>query len=125
MKISTLFWIAAAVIGGIYVTSEEGKQVRRVLEKKKSAFKPIVDDLLRQANEILQGSQEVNSSQVRANVDKLVKQAKLTLSEIDLEKTIDTIKESIRVATKKIRQAFNEVEKGKPHRSEHFKTGQT
>ncbi|WP_128008756.1 hypothetical protein [Mycoplasma sp. ATU-Cv-508] len=125
MKISTLFWIAAAVIGGIYVTSEEGKQVRRVLEKKKSAFKPIVDDLLRQANEILQGSQEVNSSQVRANVDKLVKQAKLTLSEIDLEKTIDTIKESIRVATKKIRQAFNEVEKGKPHRSEHLKTGQT
>lgn len=111
MKISKIILFAAAFVGGIYITSEEGKQVRQVLEKKKSTFKPIINDLLEQANKVLKGSQSIKSSQIRANIDRLVTEAKTTLVEIDLEKTIDKIKEAVRVASKKIREAFNEVEK--------------
>ncbi len=105
------FLIAAAFIGGIYITSEEGKQVRQVLEKKKSTFKPIINDLLQQTNKVLKGSQTIKSSEIRTNIERLVNEAKKTLIEIDLEKTIDTIKQAISVASKKIRIAFNEVEK--------------
>ncbi len=111
MKISKLALIAFAFIGGIYITSEEGKQVRQVLEKKKSIFKPIINDLLDQANKVLKGSQTIKSSQICANIERLVTEAKSTIVEIDLEKTIDTIKEAISVCSRKLREAFNELEK--------------
>lgn len=115
-----VFLIAAAFIGGIYITSEEGKQVRQVLEKKKSTFKPIIDDLLQQSNKVIKGSQTIRSGEIRANIERLISEAKKTLVEIDLEKTIDTIKQAISVASKKIRIAFGEVEK-----NEHPKVSKT
>lgn len=111
MKITRILMLASAFIGGIYITSEEGKQARKVLEKKRSTFKPIIDDLLEQANKVLKGAKTIKSSQIRTNIDRLVEEAKNTLVEIKLEKTIDMIKQAISVSSKKIREAFNELEK--------------
>lgn len=111
--IRKLLLITAAAIGGIYLTSEEGKQARAALMKKKSTFEPIVKDLLKQVNSILEGSQEINSDEIRANVNLLVKEAKQTIVEIDLEKTVETVREAIKVASAKIREAENEIDKSK------------
>ena len=105
-----LIMIAGAAIGGIYLTSEEGKNARATLLKKKSTFEPIVKDLLKQANEVLEGSKSINSKEVKANIDLLVDEAKNTLVELDLDKAADTIKEAIKVSSKKIRIALNEAE---------------
>lgn len=115
-----LLLITAAAIGGIYLTSEEGKQARAALMKKKATFEPIVKDLMKQVNEVLEGSKQINSDEIRANVNLLVKEAKATLVEIDLEKTTEAIREAIKVASKKIREAADEVDK-----SEEVKVTQT
>ncbi|MES1923004.1 hypothetical protein MHBO_004537 [Bonamia ostreae] len=106
-----LLLVAGAAIGGIYLTSEEGKSARESLLKKKSAFEPIVKDLLKQTNEILEGSKNIDSKEVKANIDLLVNQAKQSLIDLDLDKTSETIKDAIRVASKQIRKAVNESEK--------------
>lgn len=105
-----LLLVAGAAIGGIYLTSDEGKNARNSLLKKKSAFEPIVKDLLKQSNEILEGSKNIDSKEVKANVDLLVTEAKQTLIDLDLDKAAETIKEAIRVASKKIRIAVNEAD---------------
>lgn len=106
----TMFVAAAAAVAGIYLTSEEGKKAREALKKKKSTFEPIIKDLIKQANEVLEGTRQINSDEIRANIEVLVNEAKGTLTAIDLEKTVDTIKDAIKVATKKIRTAANDVE---------------
>lgn len=106
----TMFVAAAAAVAGIYLTSEEGKKAREALKKKKSTFEPIIKDLIKQANEVLEGTRQINSDEIRANIEVLVNEAKGTLTTIDLEKTVDTIKDAIKVATKKIRTAANDVE---------------
>lgn len=113
MALKTLFSMAAAAIGGIYLTSDEGKKAREALQKKKSTFEPIIKDLLKQAGEILEGSKKINSDEIRANTEKLISEAKNTLVDIDPEKAIDTIQEAIKVASKKIREASNTVDKRK------------
>lgn len=105
-----LLLVAGAAIGGIYLTSDEGKNARNSLLKKKSAFEPIVKDLLKQSNDILEGSKNIDSKEVKANIDLLVTEAKQTLIDLDLDKAAETIKEAIRVASKKIRIAVNETE---------------
>ncbi len=106
-----LLLISVAAIGGIYLTSEEGKQARASLMKKKSTFEPIIKDLLKQVNEVLEGSKQINSDEIRANVNLLVKEAKQAIVEIDLEKTVESVRDAIRVASRKIREAENEFEK--------------
>lgn len=111
MALKTLFAMAAAAVGGIYLTSEEGKKAREALQKKKSTFEPIIKDLLVQAGEVLEGSKKINSDEVRANVEMLVNEAKKSLIDVDLEKAADTIKSAIKVATEKLRIASNETKK--------------
>lgn len=111
MSLKTLFAMAAAAVGGIYLTSEEGKKAREALQKKKSTFEPIIKDLLVQAGEVLEGSKKINSDEVRANVETLVNEAKKTLIDLDLEKAADGIKAAIKVASEKLRVASNETKK--------------
>lgn len=106
--IKKLLLILGAAVGGIYLTSEEGKKAREAIRRKKSTFSPIIKDLLKQANNVLDGSQKINSTEIKANIEKLISDAKKTLSEIDLEKTIEYIKDAIKVASKKISDAANE-----------------
>lgn len=108
--IKKLLLITGAAIGGIYLTSEEGKNARESLLKKKSAFEPIIKDLLKQANEMLEGTKSINSNEVKANVDMLINEAKQSLIDLDLDKATETIKEAIRTSSKKIRIALNETE---------------
>lgn len=110
MGLKTWIAMAGAAVAGIYLTSEEGKKAREALKKKKSTFEPIIKDLLKQANEVLDGTKKINSEEIRANVELLVNEAKNTLVSIDLEKTVDTIKDAIQVASKKIRVASNDAE---------------
>ena len=109
MGVKTLFAMAAAAVGGIYLTSEEGKKAREALQKKKSTFEPIIKDLLKQANSVLEGSKKINSDEIRANVEVLVNEAKKTLIDLDIEKAADGIRDAIKVASKKIRLAANET----------------
>ena len=111
MAVKTLFAMAAAAVGGIYLTSEEGKKAREALQKKKSTFEPIIKDLLKQANSVLEGSKKINSDEIRANVEVLVNEAKKTLIDLDIEKAADGIRDAIKVASKKIRLATNETRK--------------
>lgn len=106
-----LLFIAASAVGGIYLTSDEGKNVRKALLEKKSTFKPIIDDLLKQANEVLEGTKDLESEELKLNLDKLVNEAKVSLIELDLDKTMETIKDAIKVASKQIRKASAETEK--------------
>lgn len=108
MGVKTWVAMAAAAVAGIYLTSEEGKKAREALKKKKSTFEPVIKDLIKQANEVLDGTKKINSEEIRANIELLVNEAKNTLVSIDLEKTVDTIKDAIKVASKKIRDASNE-----------------
>lgn len=106
-----LLFVAASAIGGIYLTSDEGKNVRKVLLEKKSTFKPIIDDLMKQANEVLEGTKELESEELKLNIEKFINEAKASLVDLDLDKTMETIKEAIRVASKKIRKAADDTEK--------------
>lgn len=110
-----IFLIASAAIGGIYLTSDEGKHARETLLKKKSAFEPIIKDLIEKANEVLEGNEKIDSEEVKANIDKIVVEAKQSLLELDLDQTMETIKEAIRVASKKIRLSMNEAEQEISH----------
>ena len=105
--------IAASAVAGIYLTSDEGKNARKALQKKKIALEPIIKDLIKQANSILDGTGELNSEQMRANVDLLVTETKKSLIELDLDKTSETIKEAIKVASNKLSNTSNDVEKVK------------
>lgn len=113
MKLKSLFLMAGAAVAGIYLTSEEGKKARQALQKKKSAIEPIVKDLIKQANEILDGSKQLDSDSLKLSVNKLVNEAKDILINLDLDKTIDVSKEAIKVATRKINEASNDVSKAK------------
>ncbi len=113
MKIRGIFGLAGAAIAGIYLTSEEGKLARLSLQKKKTALEPIVKDLLTQANDVISGAKELNSDEIRANIELLVNEAKDSLINLDLERAIDTIKDAVKVASRKINEASNEVSKEK------------
>lgn len=117
-----LLLIGMAAVGGIYITSEEGKQARAALMRKKSSFEPIVKDLMKQLNEVLEGSKQVNSDEVRANINMLVKEAKQTIVEIDFEKTVEVVRDALKVASRKIREAENEMEQAKNPRARISKT---
>ena len=108
MKFKSIFLIIASAIAGIYLTSPEGKNAREALKKKKSAFEPIIKDLLKQANLLLSGAKEINSEEIKTNVNFLLKSAKKQLLNIDLEKALETIQDAIKVANSKIRKAYNE-----------------
>ena len=108
-----LFLVAASAVGGIYLTSDEGKNARETLMKKKSIFQPIIKDLTNEMNQVLEGSKELNSKEVKANIEKLIDEAKQVLLEIDLDKTVETAREAIKVASKKIREANIEAAKQK------------
>ena len=105
--------IAASAVAGIYLTSDEGKNARKALQKKKIALEPIIKDLIKQANAILDGTGELNSEQLRSNVDLLVNETKKSLIDLDLDKASETIKDAIRVASTKLSDASNDVEKVK------------
>lgn len=111
MKMTKWILIAAAFVGGVYIASEEGKQIRKALEKKKSAFKPIINDLLEQAGKVLKGAESIKSSEIRSNIEKLISEAKSSLTQINLELTMEAIKDAIKMASHKIREAFSEVGK--------------
>ncbi|MCK5807268.1 MAG: hypothetical protein KAG91_02650, partial [Mycoplasmataceae bacterium] len=106
-----LLLITGAAVAGIYLTSEEGKKAREGLLRKKNAFQPIISDLTKRATEALEESKEINSKEVKANIEQLVEEAKKIIVDIDLEKTVEMIKEAIQVASKKIRKAIDETEK--------------
>ena len=106
-----LLLITGSAIAGIYLTSEEGKKAREGLLKKKNAFQPIISDLAKRATEALEESKEINSKEVKANIEQLVEEAKQIIVDIDLDKTVEMIKDAIQVATKKIRKAIEETEK--------------
>jgi len=113
MKIKSILLMAGAAVAGIYLTSEEGKKARQALQKKKSAIEPVIKDLIKQANEVLDGSKKINSDEIRLNVNKLVDEAKAILVNLDLDKAVETSKEAIKVASKKINEASNDVTKAK------------
>ena len=113
MKLKSIFLMAAAAVAGIYLTSDEGKKARQALQKKKSAIEPIIKDLLTQANEVLDGSKQLDSDAIKLNINKLVTEAKNTLINLDLDKAIKTSREAIKIATKKINDASNDVTKAK------------
>ncbi len=113
MKIKTILLMAAAAVGGIYLTSEEGKDARKALQNKKSILLPVIKDLLKEANLILEGSREINSDEIRANVEKIVKEVKLSLTNLDLEKSIDVSRKAIKVASNKLNDISNESSKQK------------
>ena len=113
MKFKSIFWMAAAAIAGIYLTSDEGKKARQGLQKKKSAIEPIIKDLIKEANQVLEGSKQLNSDAIKLNINKLISEAKSILLNLDLDKTIKTSKEAIKVATQKINEASNDVIKSK------------
>ena len=114
--------IAASAVVGIYLTSDEGKNARKALQKKKIALEPIIKDLIKQANAILDGTEELNSEQMRANVDLLVNETKKSLINLDLDKASETIKDAIRVASTKLSDTSNDVEKVKRAQSKFKKT---
>lgn len=105
-----LFLVVAAAVGGIYLTSEEGKNARIALLQKKNTFEPIIKDLLRQAQDVLEGSKRINTNEIRVNIDMLINEAKNSLIDMDFDATISTIREAIAVASKKIRLASEEID---------------
>lgn len=113
MKIKTILLMGAAAVAGIYLTSEEGKAARKSLQKKKTIILPAVKELISEANQVLEGSKEINSDEIRANIEKIIKEVKISLSNLDLEKSLDVSKKAIRVASNKINDVSNEVDKAK------------
>jgi len=111
MNIKTILLMGVAAVGGIYLTSDEGKDARKALQKKKSILLPVVKDLLKEANEILDGSKEIKSDEIRANIEKIVKEVKLSLVNLDLEKAVETSKKAIRVASLKLNDVSNKSNK--------------
>lgn len=105
-----LFLVVAAAVGGIYLTSEEGKNARIALLQKKNTFEPIIKDLLRQAQDVLEGSKRISTNEIRVNIDMLINEAKNYLIDMDFDATISTIREAIAVASKKIRLASEEID---------------
>ena len=105
-----LLLIAAAAVGGIYLTSQESGNLRKSINEKKEVFSPIINDLKSNASKVLDGSQQIDSEEIRANIDMLVSEARKTIMEIDFEQALETIKEAIQVASKKIREAMNELD---------------
>ena len=106
-----LLLITGAAIAGIYLTSEEGKKAREGLLKKKNAFQPIISDLTKRAVDALEESKEINSKEVKANIELLIEEARQVILDIDLDKTVEMVQDAIRVASKKIRKAVEETEK--------------
>ncbi|RTZ69220.1 MAG: hypothetical protein DSZ21_00260 [Tenericutes bacterium] len=110
-KISTLLAMAAAAVGGIYLTSDEGAKARKSLLEKKNALKPVIDDLKKQSIEVLEGTKKIDSDEIRANVQTLVEEARKVLLEFDVDKTIETSQKAIQLAQRKIREASEETNK--------------
>lgn len=109
--IGKLLLVVASVVGGIYLTSDEGKNARIAILKRKSAIEPIIKDLLSQANKALAGAEKVSAEDVRANINKLVNEARDIITTLDFDATLATIREAISVSSRKIRRAMDEVEK--------------
>jgi len=110
-KITTLLAMAAAAVGGIYLTSDEGAKARKALHEKKNALKPVIEDLKKQTLEILEGTKEIDSDEIRVNIKLLIKEARKVLLEFDVDKTIESSKKAIQVAQRKIREANAEANK--------------
>lgn len=111
--IKKLMLMAGAAVAGIYLVSDEGKNARKALLKKKSSLEPIVKDLIAQANSVLDGSDSLDSDQIRANINSIVEEIKASLFELDLEKVTATIKEAVKVSARQLTSLENDVFKVK------------
>ena len=113
MKLKTILLMGAAAVGGIYLTSEEGKAARKSIQKKKTVLMPAIKELITEANLILEGSKEIKSDEVKANIQKILNEVKISLSNLDIEKAFETSKKAIKVASNKINDVSNQVDKAK------------
>ena len=112
-KIRSILMMVGSAIAGIYLTSEEGELARKNLQKRRKVFQPIIKDIIKQANDVLDGSKDLNSTEIRANIEKVVQEVRESIKKIDLEKAIQTSREAIKVAYKKINDISNEMNKQK------------
>ncbi|WKX02691.1 hypothetical protein [Candidatus Mycoplasma mahonii] len=113
MGIKTIILMGVAAVAGIYLTSEEGKNARKSLQKKKSVLLPVVRELLNEVNSMLEGSKEIKSDEIRANIEKIVSEIKLSLINLDLEKAFETSKKAIKVASAKLNDTSNVIDRAK------------
>ena len=113
MKLKTIFLMGAAAVAGIYLTSEEGKAARKSIQKKKTVLMPAIKELINEANLILEGSKEIKSDEIKANIQKIINEVKISLSNLDIEKAFETSKKAIKVASNKINDVSNQVDKAK------------
>ena len=113
MKIKTILLMGAAAVAGIYLTSEEGKAARKSIQKKKTVLMPAIKELINEANLVLEGSREIKSDEIKANIQKIINEVKISLSNLDIEKALETSKKAIKVASIKINDVSNQVDKAK------------
>ena len=111
--IKKILLMAGAAVAGIYLVSDEGKNARKALLKKKSLLEPVIKDLISQSNSVLDGTGELHSDQIRANIDLIVKDVRKTLLNLDLETVTTSIKEAIKVSARQLTSLENDVIKVK------------
>lgn len=120
--LKSLLLISVAVVGGIYLTSDEGKDARKAIKKRTANFDPIIKELKDQVRQVLDDAQDVDSDALRANISKLGVEAKKVLLKINTDSAAEEVSKAIKVASKKIRLAMNNIEDAPKKRKSQSKT---
>ncbi len=113
MKLSTLLFLIGGTAAGIHLQSKEGEDSRKKLKKHIDNLTPLVNDVFKQLEAVLNDSENVESDEIRANVEKTVSNVKKTIEKVDASKVGETTEKAIKIASQKIRDLKMQVASAK------------
>ena len=118
MKVKTLLIFGIGVVGGIYLSTQDGKKTKTKIKEYAFSLKPVIDDLLDKVDDLLKNISEIQYEDVKVNMEQRVDDLKNKIKSINTDSISSVAKIAIKDATKLLRKIREEVTE---YSTSHFK----
>ena len=109
MKLRTLLVFAVGVVGGIYISTKDKKNTSKKIKEYSPTLKPIINDLIKKSNNLLDDIVNLKSDELKANIQKRVVDLKDKISSIKTDDISNAGKSLIKETTKVLRKIRAEI----------------
>lgn len=109
MKLRTLLIFGIGVMGGIYLTTKEGEKAQKKIKEYSVSLVPIVKDLLKKADYLLDDLINLKSDELKVNLERKVNKLKEKVSSIKDNDLSSIAKNTIKESTNMLRKIRAEI----------------
>ena len=109
MKLKTLLVFAVGVVGGIYLSTKDSKHSSKKIEVYSPTLKPIIADLLKKSNKLLDDIVNLKSDELKANIEKKVYDLKEKVSSIKVDDVSNAGRRLVKETSNILRQLRAEI----------------